>query len=254
MRVISGESSSGISPGDYVCMLAFMSSAVQWPTTGLHADDFERSRKAVLCFWPLWADSRREVSVSTGPPVWFCQLPSYRRPAAVAPNADFSCGSLGVEMGYKGIKEVGHIYHTVFIIWTLKMDQALLFFIIWSLNVSKNLHHSFKMCIYGTNYKQTTKVLKCTNVLAVNTTLFFNLSRYFLSEKMNLEITSSPGFPAVYCGGRTKQSSKQSMMEAERFLQPVLHRDPEMQMKFHTVSLSRKLNYPACCWTGGMHY
>lgn len=62
---------------------------------------------------------------------------------------------------------------------------------------------------------------------------------------MNLAVTSSPGFPAaVYCGGRTKQNGKQSVMEAERFLQPVLHGDPEMQIKFHTVSLSRKLNYP----------
>lgn len=62
---------------------------------------------------------------------------------------------------------------------------------------------------------------------------------------MNIEITSSPWLPAVYCGGRAKQSSKQTKHdEAERFLQPVLHTDPEMQMKFHTVSLSRKLNYP----------
>lgn len=43
------------------------------------------NRGQFLCLWPLRADSRREVSVSAGPPVWFCQLPPHRQPAAVAP-------------------------------------------------------------------------------------------------------------------------------------------------------------------------
>lgn len=70
------------------------------------------------------------------------------------------------------------------------------------------------------------KKLKCIIFLALIQYLSLIFSRYFLCQKMNLEITSSPGFPAVYCGGQTKQSSKQSMMEAARFLQPVLHREP----------------------------
>lgn len=87
---------SSYSPRKHLWMSVFVSVAEQWQTSGRDTDQFER-RKAALCVWPLKANSRREVSVSTGPPVWFCQLPSYRQPAAAAaaPNTASSCRRLG---------------------------------------------------------------------------------------------------------------------------------------------------------------
>lgn len=80
--VISAECASA--PALY--LLLFVPVAERWQTPGLCADDFRVEQKGSSVFLTPLRRQQAEVSVSTGPPVWFCQLPSYRRPAAVAPK------------------------------------------------------------------------------------------------------------------------------------------------------------------------
>lgn len=65
--------------------------------------------EAVLCWWPLRVDSGRQVSVSSGPPVW--SQTSARQPAAaVAPQRWHHVRKSGVKWIIKAPREGSRVY------------------------------------------------------------------------------------------------------------------------------------------------